>query len=165
MASSKPKLRGAYDDFTELSAANGLDPTRDSEGNDCPSKTQQHFAEDADINTIIRRFGLTGEIPSNQRVPLSGDFTNVGTYQEALDTVRRANDTFDAMPADIRERFGNDPAKFVAFCDDFEKNADEMIKMGLAVKRVNKPNEPQRVVIVDPTTGEVVKSSSPKTAS
>ena len=34
-----------------------------------PSMTQQSQAEEADINTIVKRFGLTGKMPDNIRVP------------------------------------------------------------------------------------------------
>ena len=39
---------------------------------------------------------------------------------------------FDALPAELRERFENDPGKFVEFCLD-PKNKDEAVELGLAV--------------------------------
>lgn len=97
------------------------------------SKTQQHQKEEADINTIIRRFGLSGELPTNVRVPQYGDFQDIGTYQEALNAVMKANETFMRYPAHIRNRFNNNPAEFVDFCSD-PNNAEELVKLGLAVK-------------------------------
>lgn len=97
---------------------------------DEPSLTKQQFAEDADINTIVRRFRLTGQLPENVRMPTYGDFTEVSDFQTAMIAVAQARESFDAMPADIRARFHNDPGEFVDFCSD-EKNRDEAIKLGL----------------------------------
>lgn len=97
---------------------------------DDPSLAQQHAKEDADINTIVRRFGLTGELPNNVRMPQYGDFTAATDYHTAMNAVIAANKSFEAMPAHIRARFNNDPGAFVDFCAD-SKNYDEAIKLGL----------------------------------
>lgn len=112
----------------------------DEAGLKCEDKSlaQQHQASEADINTIVKRFGLTGQLPSNVRVPQYGDFTSVTDYQTALNAVIAANDAFMLMPAYVRARFGNDPAQFVDFCSKPE-NSEEMIKLGLAVKKEGLP--------------------------
>ena len=105
-------------------------------GLDCsvkPSRTKQQFKEESDINTIVRRFGLTGQLPSNVRMPVNGDFTNVPDFRTAMDLIVAARESFDAMPADVRSRFHNDAAEFVDFCSDV-KNRDEAIKLGLVEK-------------------------------
>lgn len=121
-----PMLRTPYNyDADAVSRETGLacaDPTR----------AQQQFKEDSDINTIVKRFGLTGQLPDNVRVPVEGDFSNVTDYQSAMNVVRRAQESFMEMPADVRERFGNDPGKFVAFVND-KNNLDEARKLGIAV--------------------------------
>lgn len=94
--------------------------------------TKDSFAEECDINTIVRRFGLTGQLPTDVRAPMYGDFTEAMDYQSALHAVMAAQDSFMAMPAEVRQRFGNDPAAFVDFCSD-ANNRDEAIKLGLAV--------------------------------
>lgn len=99
---------------------------------DEPSRTRQDQAHEADINTIVRNFGVTGAVPQSVRVPLYGDFTEVGDYRDALHAVMSAQASFNAMPAEVRSRFQNDPALFVDFCNDPE-NLPEMRKMGLAV--------------------------------
>lgn len=99
-----------------------------------PSRAAQSMAEEADINTIVKRFGLTGKLPENVRMPQYGDFTGIGTYQEALNAVIAADDAFMKMPANIRERFHNNPAAFVDFCFK-EENRAEAQKMGLVAPR------------------------------
>lgn len=101
------------------------------------SLTQQSEKEEADINTIIRKFGLSGVLPQSVRMPSYGDFTGVSTYQEALNQVIAAQASFMAMPADIRSRFNNDPEKFVAWCSD-PANEKEAVKLGL-IKAVAEP--------------------------
>ena len=103
---------------------------------------QQQFKEEVDINTIVKRFGLTGALPENLRMPVSGDFTGVTDFQSAMNLVRQAEEEFLRIPADVRARFANDPGQLMAFLDD-EKNRDEAIKLGL----VNAPVEKTRDVV------------------
>ena len=100
---------------------------------DDPSLTHQSFAEECDINTIVRRFGLTGELPTALRLPTYQDFEGVFDFQTAMHAIMQAEDAFMALPADLRARFGNDAARFVDFCSAPE-NADELVRLGLAEK-------------------------------
>lgn len=99
-----------------------------------PSLTVQADAEEADINTIVRRFGLTGELPQNVRMPLSGDFSNAGDYQQSMNALIAAQNAFMQFPADVRRRFGDDPANLIAFAED-PSNYDEAVKLGLAIPK------------------------------
>jgi len=115
----------AYLDLASNSAASGLTCLD-------PSRAIQSQKEEADINTIVRNFGVTGKLPQGVRVPSYGDFSGVEDYQEALAAIRDADASFMAMPASVRDRFGNNPARFVEFCSD-SANLEEMRKLGLAV--------------------------------
>lgn len=95
-----------------------------------PTKTQQHMADETDINVIVRRYTATGELPNRSQPPMSGDFTDAGGMQEAMDLVVRARMAFMEQPAEIRARFNNDPVQFVEFCSD-ERNRDDMRRMGM----------------------------------
>lgn len=120
-----PFLRTAYNyDMNEAGDETGLDCSVE------PSMTKQSFAEEADINTIVRRFGLTGQLPENVRMPTYEDFTGVTDFKSAMDALALARESFEEMPAHVRERFDNDPHQFVEFCSD-EKNRDEAVKLGL----------------------------------
>lgn len=102
------------------------------------SKTQQNQKEDADINVIVKRFGLTGQLPTNVRVPQYGDYTSVTNYQDALNQVIAAETAFMQMPAEIRERFQNDAGQFVEFFSD-EKNRAEGERLGLVLPKAPNP--------------------------
>lgn len=105
-------------------------------GLSCPddSLAIQSAAEDADINTIVRRFGLTGELPNDIKMPQSGDFAGVGDFQSAMNIVRAAQEEFMRVPAEIRARFQHDPQLFSDFFND-PANQDEAIRLGLATRR------------------------------
>lgn len=113
--------------------------TRDT-GLECKdaTKAQQQFAADADINVIVKRFNLTGELPASYRPPLMDDFVDIFDYQTALNAIRRADELFMQVPADLRARFSNDPQAFIEFCSD-SKNLDEMRKLGLALPLKEEP--------------------------
>lgn len=98
------------------------------------SLTQQNQKEESDINNIVRKFGLTGQLPSNLRVPQYGDFSDITDYQSALNAVMKADEAFFKLPAQIRSRFENDPEQFVEFCLD-DNNRAEAEKLGLVIKK------------------------------
>lgn len=115
----------------------------------CPEPTmaQQQFRDEADINTIMERFGRTGEIVAPVRLPQYGDFTGVSDYQTALNAVIEAQASFDSLPANLRARFQNDPAEFVEFCLD-DKNRDEAVRLGLVQPRIE-PVPPAEATFAD----------------
>lgn len=90
----------------------------------------QSSVEECDINTIVRRFGLTGELPDTPTVPMSGDFMDVVDYQTALNSVIAADAAFMEYPAGVRSRFDNDPQKMMEFVADVA-NLDEARRLGL----------------------------------
>lgn len=113
-----------------------------------PGYTQQEFREETDINTIVRRFGLTGEMPQTVSVPRYGDFTEVGDYKSALDAVIAADAAFMELPAALRERFKNDPQELLMFVED-EANLEEARKLGL-LKAVEVPPPAPVAPLVEP---------------
>lgn len=104
-----------------------------------PSLTQQQFAEESDINYIVRRFNADGVYPSmnpvdESRRPMFGDFTNIPeSPQEAYDFMIQAKNNFDLLPLDVRRRFNFDPGAFLDFASN-PNNMDELVAMGLASK-------------------------------
>lgn len=86
---------------------------------------QQHLAVDADINTIVRRFGLTREMPAGVAGGVFGDFSGIYDYEDALAAVERAERGFMSLPADVRERFGNDPAQLIQLAHELPQELFE----------------------------------------
>ncbi len=117
-------FRTGYNYDTELASyESGL--TCDDE-----SLAIQSAEEESNINTIVRRFGLTGELPSDVAIPRSGDFTGAPDFHTAMNLVRQAQEEFLRVPAHIRARFGNDPGNFIAFVED-DSNREEAARLGL----------------------------------
>lgn len=104
----------------------------DESGLKCRDKslTSQEFREEVDINTIVNRFLKTGVMPENLPLVFDGDFTEVHDFRSAQDLIVKARESFDALPAQVRLKFGNDAAKFVEWSSD-KKNYDEALALGL----------------------------------
>lgn len=101
--------------------------------NNEPSMTVQSEKDSADINVILERFGITGQLPQNVRPPTFQDFGDtVFDFRSAVEAIAMAEDSFMSMPARVRAEFENDPQKFVEFCSE-EKNLPRMRELGLAV--------------------------------
>lgn len=126
----------------------------DESGLSCPEPTmaQQQFREETDINTIVKRFGITGELPTNVRMPTYNDYDEIYDYHTAMTATRQAQESFDKMPAEVRTRFNNDPALFVDFCSN-EGNRVEAEKLGLVMPI-------QQVVTPDPLKKEDIKTET-----
>lgn len=108
------------------------DAVSDETGLKCDdeSKAIQSAEEESNINTIVRRFGISGELPGGYAMPQSGDFTNIPDFHTAMNLVRKAQEEFVKVPAEVRARFNNDPGRFMDFFDD-PANYDEALKLGL----------------------------------
>lgn len=116
------------------------DAASDESGLKCEDKSlaQQQFKEETDINEIVRRFGLTGQMPEDLRVPTYGDFTDVMDFQTAMNAVTQAQEQFMALPAELRAHFANDPQNLMTFLDD-DRNRAEAEKLGLLKPHVVQP--------------------------
>lgn len=108
-----------------------------------PTRAQQQFKDDSNINNIVKRFLGTGELPQLIRPVYPEDYVEeVTDYQSAMNIIRRADEAFMKMPSGIRSRFQNNPQVFTEFFAH-EANREEAEKMGLLLPR--KPKEPEIV--------------------
>lgn len=97
--------------------------------------TVQASRDDADINKILARFQKTGQLPPTfNGEPFYGDVSEIGDLQDCLIKVQQANELFMQYPAELRERFDNDPVKLVDFLGN-EDNRLEAEELGLVVKQ------------------------------
>lgn len=100
--------------------------------------TQQSAKDECDINIIIERAKRGAVIEPRPEVPRYGDFTQIPTdLRECLVVVRRADELFMSLDAQVRKRFDNDPAKMLDFLND-GANREEAVALGL----VNAPPPP-----------------------
>lgn len=149
-------------DVDEVSVETGLSAPE--------SLTVQSEKDDADINVILDRFGITGQMPQDVRPPTYQDFgpDYVFDFRSAIEAIAMAEDAFMQMPAKVRARFDNDPQQFVEFCSplpDGSYSAErlkELRELGLAVPaKVPEPEKIQKVEVVNPAKPEVVNPAKP----
>lgn len=99
------------------------------------TRTHEEFAEECDINVIAARFGIGNEMPDISNWVQNVDIENeVSDFQSAMNILNEAQRQFDGLPAKVRSYFNNSPGEFVNFVSD-EKNAEEMVRLGLATSR------------------------------
>lgn len=96
------------------------------------SMTEQSHKKSCDINNIVKRYHrdgipLTGYLDAN--APFA-DVTHGFDYHSAYAAIRRLDEAFLLIPAEIRARFENDVQAFSEFISD-PANEAEMEKMGL----------------------------------
>lgn len=118
------------------------------EGVDCsgdPGRTQQEFKDEADINRIMGRVIAGAEFPPELKVGSFGDFSAVPDFQASLDLIRRAHEQFEGLPAMVRDRFQNDPGKFLAWAHDPSTTLEEAEKLGILKDEVVAELERNRV--------------------
>ncbi len=95
-----------------------------------PSLAQQHMRDECDINVIVERFGVTGQLPVRAIEPSYGDFSGVSDYHTAMNKIKAADEAFMALPAKLRAKFDHDPNALLNFLEN-EANRDEAIQLGL----------------------------------
>lgn len=105
----------------------GYDPKAVSKASDVVTgdvtPTQQHFRDEVDINTIVRRFGMTGVMPFGQMQGVYGDFSGITDFDEAVAKIRDGQERFMRLPPEVRERFGNDPARLIRKAQELDEGA------------------------------------------
>lgn len=105
-----------------------------------PGLTHQSFKDDVDINNIVSRFEQTGILDhQNQREPLYGDYDSEDLHT-AMNIVADANSMFADLPSSIRNRFHNNPAEYLDFCQNPD-NIDELVDLGLAERNGSENND------------------------
>ena len=96
-----------------------------------PSMTKQHLKDEADVNKIIKRYGLAQIQQNAAMVELQyGEITSM-SLQEAIDMVEKANEAFLTVPSEIRAKFNNDAGAWIDYATN-PANLDELVKLGLA---------------------------------
>lgn len=123
-----------------------------------PSMALQQYKDQCDINNILKQFkktGIVSHISAHQAQGSYEDLPDPLEYQDALNAVMAAQESFATLPSKVRTRFENDPTKFLDFMQD-PKNAEEMYDLGLATR----PHPPAE----QSSSGAAGAASGPKAA-
>lgn len=98
------------------------------------SLTQQHFKDAVDINNILAKYRKTGIIEHVKRAKaIYGDFTELAEYTKNLDKVAKAQQSFEMLPAELRNQFKNSIPGFFEYIQD-PKNKEQCIAWGIFEK-------------------------------
>lgn len=88
------------------------------------------FRDSCDINNIVARFNAGDASVLSRSQGAFFDATQLPhTYAEMLNTVINAEQTFNQLPLEVRERFENSYVKWISMMDDAEKFA---VMMGVS---------------------------------
>lgn len=98
---------------------------------ECECMTEQHHKMECDINNIVDKFDRRGVIEHRNEHRGTYGFATSNDFQEAMYVVAEAQSMFNELPSHIRNKFENDPAKFLDFVQE-PKNAGQMVELGLA---------------------------------
>lgn len=114
------------------------------------SRTQQHFADECDINYIVNRFNKTGVV--THLATTAQQFMEIDpiTLQEALNQSIEAQESFDSLPSKVRQAFGNDPMEFLNAVHD-PNSKDKLIELGLIAAPVTEEVPSEGVGAETPT--------------
>lgn len=95
------------------------------------SLTKQEFREECDVNLILSRYQDAPPKPwGSPPVLRFGDFADAPDFLAAQLLVKEAEDLYNSMPVQVRDRFGHNPANFLQFVHD-PKNRDEAKRLGI----------------------------------
>ncbi len=100
--------------------------------------TDQSAKNSCDINNIVKQFMKTGVLPTSNKIPRFGDFSETPTLEAAFDVAHAAQEAFYQLPSAIRKMIDNDPSQLEKFISDPENN-QLCVKYGLlANKKIEK---------------------------
>lgn len=105
--------------------------------NDGVSMTKQAPAAEHDINFIMAGYVVPPPLTNEQLALLGryGDVSELGDFQGCVNRVQEANELFLALPAKVRDRFGNDPAMLLSAVERADMGdadtAAELVKLGV----------------------------------
>lgn len=120
------------------------------------SKCVQSERVNADINNIVAKAYKTGQLPVLTNLTHSEDLPTSLSYQQALDKVVSAQQSFERLPSNIRDTFDNEPAKFLDAIKTAEK--DSAVRANLEALGVMEASSatPAKQSVVDAPDSEAV---------
>lgn len=135
------------------------------------SRTKQSHARSVDVNTIVKNFRKTGQLPREQyRQAFYGDFGTSIDFHDALIRVQEARDQFMDLPADVRRAVNDDPVEFLDLVLNPARQ-DELLELNDQVdfhlvedtEHLRKPaaEGPQRSEPPDPQPGQGAAPEEP----
>lgn len=99
--------------------------------NSLPSKTQQQFQEQVNVNNIMKKYHQGKPITHlNNKQGVFADISTAQDYFDSFNTILKAEEAFNQLPSAIRTKFNNDPAELLEFVHN-PSNYDEGVMLGI----------------------------------
>ena len=108
---------------------------------DCsgPSLAQQEFKDECDINKIMKKYREQGVLTHRNNYEGRYDsYIDAPDFHTAMNAIADATSMFMDLPAEIRSKYGNDPAAFLEAAQDPDRQ-DELRELGLIKPDVAEP--------------------------
>jgi len=103
------------------------------------SMTEQSHKDACDIHNILKKSEKTGILEHvNNAAPYYGEMPTGQEFHNHMNIIARAETMFETVPSKLRQRFENDPAKFLDYISD-QKNYQDMFDQGIDVSHLTKP--------------------------
>lgn len=124
--------------------------------------TKQSHRDECDINVIMKRYEKSGVLPDyGGRQGRYLDCTGM-EFESAMQLIAKGRSIFNELPAAVRARFENDPAKMLDFVND-EANREEALAMGL-LKPASEWANPETGEVTTEATSVAPATSQPAPA-
>lgn len=149
---SKAKLRSVFMPHRRIQEHGDIRNPHTGEVIIPPSMTKQEFVRECDVNNVIKQYkshGMLSHVNAKAAQGAYQDLPDSVDFQESLHTIMVAEQAFMTLPAKVRDRFGQDPAEFLAFLSNAE-NADEARKLGI-LKPLEAAPPPIKVEVTNPS--------------
>jgi len=128
---------------------------------DPDSVVEKHHKNEVDINSIMKKYRITGFLESNASEGQYGDFTDATDFHTMKNRIIEAESDFARLPAHLRTRFNNDPGQLLSFLDD-PQNLSEAQELGLCPKPI--PDTPPASTPPTEAPGPLVAAPGPDSA-
>lgn len=92
--------------------------------------TEQSHKINCDVNAIIKKYDKTGLISHISRFEAQFGDLSGNDFKTMTDKIINANNQFNNLPSEIRNRFQNNPEELLRFMEN-PLNRDEAIDLGL----------------------------------
>lgn len=158
VAMAPPFFKTPWNHDTDLEAAAVALECKD------PSRTQQQFASDADINNILAKFLKTGEPPITTGTPIYQSFEKEFDLQDQMVTGYEVQQAWEALPAAARNIL-KDPKVFADYVEHCLERGDldPLRELGLAkAKPTETPTPPGGTPVPGPASGASVAPNGPQ---
>ena len=122
------RVRRSFEVFPDVTVVHFNYPSRTVRDSDVVNSCDIHF-----LYRNLLRFGTAypGRLTRPNRQPEFVQTVQPKDLASALSVVSQAREEFDKLPVEVRDRFNYNPYRFMEFVTN-EKNAAELVKMGLA---------------------------------